>query len=750
MNFNFKIINMMKIFRYFFWFLLILPAGLLQAQIGEGGMWLPNEIKVMEKDMQGMGMQLSADDIWDTTKPSLKDAVVQLGNGCTAEFVSDKGLLFTNHHCGYEAIASVSTPEHNYLDEGFWSKSFSEEIPVTGVDVTVIDNMTDVTSDILKGISEDLSPRERQSAIDKNINAYLKRFDEDEFKHYQIKPFFKGNKYYLIESTTYPDVRLVATPPKSIGKFGGDTDNWMWPRHTGDFSIFRVYAGKHNQPAEYSKDNVPYKPKRFLKINLNGVAVNDFTMVMGFPGRTNEYLTSYAIKQIMDLRDPARYKLRRKTLDILEKHMKKSEDLRLKLTTKHAHLANYWKFFIGESQGLRRFDAVGAKQKYEKEFQNRVNSRPEWQKQYGTLLDDLKKVYNEIEKYQLARDIHGEIWYRNIDLTYAYAVLRGMMSRMQSDKKFYKRNKEEYLKDIMETAYSSFDADTDKEVFAVLMQHYLDNMPPEFINPDFKDIFDKYGAETIAEKIYSESVLRDPQKVKALFDLPPKKFEKAVAGDIAFKLLYLQEMYYYEKTAAYYDLKEKLDDLMRRYMKAQLEVFPDREFSPDANFTMRVAYGRVKGFKPRDAVYYKPFTHLYGVMEKYVPGDEEFDVPLKLRELYKKRDYGRYANYDGYMVVNWLATNHITGGNSGSPVLDANGNLIGLAFDGVWEGVMEDLYYRPEIARSIMVDIRYVLFIIDKFGDDKRLIDELTITKKPAKRNFKRPERPVPPPVMEH
>ncbi len=729
-------------------FLMVTGTG-MRAQKGEGGMWLPNEIKVMEEDMQGMGLQISADDIWNTSKPSLKDAVVQLGNGCTAEFVSDKGLVFTNHHCGYEAIASVSTPEHNYLEDGFWSKSFEEEIPVTGVDVTVIDNMTDVTADILKGVSENLSPRERQSAIDKNIHAYLKRFKEDEFKHYEIKPFFKGNKYYLIESTTYPDVRLVATPPKSIGKFGGDTDNWMWPRHTGDFSIFRVYADKNNKPAKYSKNNVPYKPKRFLKINLNGVAVDDFTMVMGFPGRTNEYLTSYAIQQIMDLRDPARYKLRRKTLDILEKHMKKSEDLRLKLTTKHAHLANYWKFFIGESQGLKKFNAVGAKQAYEKEFQKRVNANPEWKKKYGELLNELKKVYNQIEKYQLARDIHGEIWYRNIDLTYGYAVLRALVSRMQSDKKFYKRNKDEYLQDIMETAYGHFDRETDKEVFTVLMRHYLDNMPQEFINPDFKALLDKAGVENIAEKIYSESVLSDPEKLKKLFDLPAKKFEKAVVNDIAFQILYPQEMYYYDKTAAYYDLKERLDDLMRRYMKAQMEVFPEKEFSPDANFTMRVSYGRVRGFKPRDAVYYKPFTHLYGVIEKYVPGDEEFDVPLKLRQLYEKRDYGRYANFDGTMVVNWLATNHITGGNSGSPVLDGEGNLIGLAFDGVWEGVMEDLYYRPEVARSIMVDIRYVLFIIDKFGGDKRLIDELTIVK-PTKKVRKKPKRVLPPrPVLQ-
>ncbi len=732
--------------RQFFLILLILTGFFAFAQEGEGGMWLPNEIDPMVPDMQRMGSHLKADDIWDTSKPSLKDAVVRIDNGCTAEFVSGKGLLFTNHHCGYEAIASVSTVEHNYLKDGYWSKSFAEEIPVKGMQISVIDNIKDVTQAILQGVNDDMKPSERQSVIDKNINQYLKRFPEKKFKHYEIKPFYKGNKYYLIERTTYPDVRFVATPPASVGKFGGDTDNWMWPRHTGDFSIFRVYAGPHNEPAEYSKRNKPYRPKKFLKINMNGVNVNDFTMVMGFPGSTDEYLTSYAIKQVQDVRDPVREKVREKTLDILKKHMKESEALRLKLAAKFAHLANYWKFFIGESRGLKKFHAVEAKEKYEREFQKRIDANPEWKAKYGNLLPQLKKLYNQIEKYQAATDIHNEIFYRNIDLTIAYAYIRSLLMEVSSDKNALKEKRDEYKKDLREEVYKSFDPQTDKEVFIALMKHYLQVIPKEFISPDFAKLMKERGVENVAELIYSKSIFAHPDELMKLLDASPKKFVKTVTNDIGFAVLYAQELYFHNKVSNYYyQLKDQINELMRKYMKAQMLAFPEKNFPPDANFTMRVSYGKVRGYQPRDAVYYKPFSHLYGVMEKYIPGDDEFDVPQKLIDLYKKKDYGPYANFDGTMVVDFLATNHITGGNSGSPVLDADGNLIGLAFDGVWEGLMEDLYYRNEISRSIMVDIRYVLFIIDKLGNDKHLIQELTFAKKkkPAAKIKDKPVAPV-------
>ena len=713
---------MKKLLYVFIW----LPV-FLQAQKGEGGMWLPNEIYQQEADMKQMGMELSAKDIWNTEQPSLKDAVVQLGNGCTGEFVSEKGLLFTNHHCGYDAIASVSTVEHNYLKDGFWAKSHNDEIPVD-LSVFIVDDMRDVTAEILKNIPENISPRERQSLIDKNINAYLSRFGHQPYKKFQIKPFFKGNKYYLIAMTEYPDVRLVGTPPESIGKFGGDTDNWMWPRHTGDFSIFRVYAGKDNQPAAYSKDNVPYRPKKFLPVTLSGVRPGEFMLVMGFPGRTNAYLTSYAVKQIQDLRDPARVAVRQKTLDVLKKYMEKDPESELKLSSKFASLANYWKFWIGESKGLKKYKAVEAKQQYEAELQRRINAYPLWRQKYGDLLAKLKKWYEKTEKLTVAADIHREIFYRNIDATVNYALLKSLYRLAKNNPSRFEAVKNRYAGYILNDVMKNFHKEADKEIFAVLMAHYLQVIPAEYIAPDFKKEFEQKGAEKVADEFYSRSVLADKEKLKELFRLDASKFVDGLEKDYGFQLLKKQDDYFNEKVLRpLNEMREELNELMRQYMKIQMLAFKDKMFFPDANFTMRVSYGRVKGFKPRDAVVYKPFTHLYGVMEKYIPGDDEFDVPLRLRQLYEKRDYGRYRNFDGTMVVNFLATNHITGGNSGSPVLNGEGQLVGLAFDGVWEGVMEDIYYRPEVARSIMVDIRYVLFIIDKFAKAKNIIDELTI-----------------------
>ncbi len=708
--------------------ILLLPLTLM-AQKGEGGMWLPNEIKKVEADMKQMGMKISAEDIWHTSKPAVKDAVVQLGNGCTAEFVSEKGLLFTNHHCGYAAIASVSSVEHNYLKDGFWAKSFDEEIPVN-LSVHLINNITDVTDIILKNVPEDASARERQSLIDKNIHKFLSKFAKKKFKRYQIKPFFKGNKYYFIESTEYPDVRLVGTPPESIGKFGGDTDNWMWPRHTGDFSIFRVYAAPDNSPAEYAESNVPYKPAKYLEISLNGVEPGDFTIVMGFPGRTNAYLTSYAVKQIQDLRDPARVAVREKTLDVLRKYMEKDPKAELQLSTKFASLANYWKFWIGESKGLKKFNAVKAKEDYEAELQRRIEKNPEWKEKYRDVLAKLKKLYEKTEKLQVAADIHREIFYRNIDATISYALLNSLYRVAKADKKRFDKTKAEIEDYLLNRVLKNYHKDADKEIFAALMDHYLQVIPQDYIAPEFKAEFEN-GAENVAEKLYGESVLADKEKLKELFGKKRKKFIKILEKDYGFNLLKTQDEYFKDKVMRPLSaFNEEMKELMRKYMKIQMLAYPEKVFYPDANFTMRVSYGRVQGYRPRDAVVYKPFTHLYGVMEKYIPGDDEFDVPPKLIELYEKRDYGRYRNTDGTMVVNFLATNHITGGNSGSPVLNADGQLIGLAFDGVWEGVMEDIYYRPEIARSIMVDIRYVLFIIDKYGGAQRLLDELSVKKR--------------------
>ncbi len=713
------------------------------AQKGEGGMWMPNTIKQVESDMQNMGLKITADDIWNNEKPSIKDAVVQLGNGCTAEIMSDKALVFTNHHCGYDAIQKLSTIEHNYLEDGFWANSFKEELPAPGLTVTFIDDIIDVTDQVLKGVTDNMPAKERQSVIDKNIARINKNTPQDRFHNIRIKPFFKGNKYFMIKRTTFRDIRLVGTPPASIGKFGGDTDNWMWPRHTIDFSIFRIYANKDNQPADYSPDNQPYKPKKFFKISLEDLKPNDFTMVIGFPGRTTEYLTSYAVKQKQDLRDPAHVAVREISLGIMDKNMAKDNAVKLKLASKHASLANYWKFWIGESQGLKKFKAVEAKQKFEQEFTKRINQNPELKAKYGQVLPRLKELYAQLEPYAVVQDYASEIFGRNIDLA-QIAMIAGMLEKQSQQRgdTFYKMIKDRYKAYLEKNVLKDFDPKTDQEIFAALIDFYTKKVPADFVSPELKEALTKQTPKELAKKLYSQSMLVSKEGIEKLFSAPTaKEFAKMLNNDPAYKILNAQQKWIDEKISTpVAKINEEINNLMGKYIKAQMLVFPDKLFYPDANFTMRVAYGKIKGFEPRDAVYYKPFSHLYGAIEKYKPNDPEFDLPKKLIELYEKHDYGRYANKkDGTLVTDFLATNHITGGNSGSPILNARGEHIGLAFDGIWEGVMEDVYYRPEIARSIHVTDHAVLFIIDKFANCQHIMKELTIV---DHSNDSKPEKP--------
>ncbi len=721
----------------------------LQAQKGEGGMWMPNTIKQVESDMQGMGMSISADEIWNNDKPSIKDAVVQFGGGCTAEIMSDKGLVFTNHHCGYDAIQKLSTLEHNYLQDGFWANSFEEELPAEGLTVTFIDDIVDVTDQVLEGVTDSMSAKERQSTIDKNINKIKKLTPQDRFHTFTIKPFFKGNKYYMIKKTTYADVRLVGTPPASLGKFGGDTDNWEWPRHTADFSVFRVYADQNNQPAVYSPNNKPYKPKYFFKVNIEDLKPEDFTMVIGFPGRTNEYLTSYAVKQIQDIRDPARVSVREITLGIMDKRMAKDKALKLKLASKHAGLANYWKFWIGESQGLKKFKAVEAKQKFEQDFTNKVNSNPEWKEKYGDILPRLQKLYGQLEPYLTVQDYTSEIFGRNVQLP-SIAMVAGMLEKQSEERgeAFYKMVKDRYKDYIINNMMKNFDKETDKEIFANLLDFYVKNVDSQYISPELKKALENKTPQELVNEWYEKSNLTTKEGIEKLFSKETsKEFTAALNEDPAYKLLIAQQKWIDEKVSNPVNkINTEISALMSKYLKAQMEVYNNKAFYPDANFTMRVSYGRVKGFHPKDAVFYEPFTHGYGILEKYKPGDPEFDLPADVVELLKKKDYGRYASKDGTLITDFLATNHITGGNSGSPILNGRGEHIGLAFDGVWQGIMEDIYYRPEVARSIHVKDNYVLWVIDKVGHCNHIIDELTIVdhsneKQPVKEVKKKKRR---------
>jgi len=726
-------------------FLFLLSLKVL-AQEGEGGMWMPNTISVVEADMKKMGSKLTAADIWSNSTPSIKDAVVQLGNGCTAEVMSNKGLIFTNHHCGYDAIQKLSTLEHNYLEEGFWAKSLDEELHAKGLTVTFIDDMIDVTDKVLKGVTDEMTAKERQSAIDKNIANIKKEVKQDKFHTIKIKPFFKGNQYFMIKRITFYDIRLVGTPPASLGKFGGDTDNWMWPRHTIDFSIFRIYADKNNQPADFSPDNQPYQPKKFFKINLDDLQEDDFTMIVGFPGRTTQYLTSYAVAQKQDLSNPAHVAIRDISLKIMDEKMAKDPAMKLKLASKHASLANYWKFFIGESQGLKKFKAVEAKQKYEDEFTKRIMANPEWKNKYSQVLPQLKEQYQKLEPYLVPQVYTSEIFGRNIDLPTVISIINQLYTNAKSqggDLYFNfvtptgKKVKELYKDYIVNHIMKDYDQQTDKEIFSALIDFYVKNVDKKYISPELQNALLKKSPQELAEYLYKNSLLTEQKNINKLFETEKfEEFEKAINNDPAYKL-FTAQLNWTDQTLSkpVNEIKAKIDELMRLYMKAQMEVFSERPFYPDANFTMRVAYGKVKGFEPRDAVYYKAFSHGYGMLEKYKPGDIEFDLPKDYVKMLKDKDYGKYASKNGNLVVDFLSTNHITGGNSGSPVLNAYGDHIGLAFDGVWEGLMEDVYFRPEVARSITVKNNVVLFVIDKYAKSDHIMKELTIVSRKSEKN---------------
>ena len=503
----------------------VLFQVILTAQEGEGGMWMPNTLKQVEKDMQQMGLKISADDIWNNNKPGIKDAIVQLGNGCTAEIMSNKALVFTNHHCGYDAIQKLSTIENNYLDNGYWANSFQEELPAEGLTVTFIDDIIDVTEKVLNGVNLQLKPEERQSIIDKNINQLDKETPQDRFHTIEIKPFFKGNKYFMIKKTTFYDIRLVGTPPASLGKFGGDTDNWQWPRHTADFSVFRVYADANNNPAMYSPENKPYTPKYSLKINLDDLQEEDFTMVIGFPGRTTEYLTSYAVKMKQDLHNPARVAVRERTLAIMDKNMANNETLKLKLASKHASLANYWKFWIGESQGLKKFKAVEAKESFENEFTNRVNKSRKYKIAYGTLLPRLKELYAQLEPYAVVQDYTSEIFNRNTDLPTVVTITNMLVERVaQNGEGVYGQMKDRFKSYLLENVLNNFDAKTDKQIFASLLDLYLQKVDKEFISPELAEALQGKTPQQLAEEIYSQTNLASSKGIEDLFNT--SSFEK--------------------------------------------------------------------------------------------------------------------------------------------------------------------------------------------------------------------------------
>jgi len=691
----------------------------LQINAQQGGMWIPSLLEGMnEKEMKSLGSQLSAKDIYDVNHSSLKDAIVHFNGGCTSEIISDSGLLLTNHHCGYGAIQSHSSVEHDYLENGFWAKTMNDELPNKGMVATLIIRIDDITKDVLKDIPASASLKEQQQLIDQHINKAKEKAKKESWQDLKVKSMFDGNQYLLFVTETFKDIRLVGAPPTSIGKFGSDTDNWMWPRHTGDFSLFRIYANKKNQPADYSEDNVPYDPKHFLPISLDGVSENDFTMVFGFPGRTSEYLPSVAIDQIVNKLNPPKIKIREESLKIVDGYMRTDATIKIQYASKFARIANYWKKWIGESQGLTKSKAVEKKQALEVEFQEKNKNKPE----YASLLNDFDKLYNDIEEVAVARDYWNEVVYRNVEILNATVKLYRFERKILKNPNAIEKERT-ILLNSYRGFYKNYSADVDQDVFEKLLTLYKDESPQAYLSESLKSA----NISELSKLMYTSSSLTNLEAMTTMLSGSSDEVIKKINEDPGYAFgKTLVDNFYQNIDLKYQDLNLQIKAVQKVYMKALIETFPDERFFPDANGTLRVTYGKVKGYQPKDAVVYEPVSYLEGVLEKYQPGDYEFDVPEKLIELYNNKDYGDYG-VDGKMPVNFIGTNHTTGGNSGSPAIDANGNLIGLNFDRVWEGTMSDYNYDPEICRNIMVDARYILFIVDKFADSQRLIDEMKL-----------------------
>jgi hypothetical protein len=699
--------------------------------LADEGMWLPQLLQALnEKDMKKMGLKINAADIYNINKGSLKDAIVSFGGFCTAEVISDKGLLLTNHHCGFDAIQNHSSLQNNYIRDGFWAYNNGQELPNPGLFATFIISIDDVTTVVLNNVTADLTESQRQSIIDKNIAAYKATIKKETYHDVLIRPFFEGNKYYMFVTETYKDVRLVGAPPSAIGNFGKDTDNWMWPRHTGDFSMFRIYAGKDNKPAAYSPDNVPYKPHRSLNISLSGVKEGDFTMVFGFPGRTNEYLHSAAVAQIMNVSDLAKIGIREKALQVLNGFMRKDEQIKIQYAAKYAGIENAYKKWKGEVLGLRSSDAVGRKKALEASFEKIVLNNPAMNVAYADLLNKLEQAYKDMEPFGYARDYYTEITGK-IELFSIAAMGIGLANANNKGKEAYLTALKE-VKDDAVKVYGEYNASVDQKLFEVLMEMYVKDQPAANVSPVLQQLLsaNSNSMSAVAANIYSKSAFTSAAKFGALLDSVTIKGVTTITSDPALVLFNDMVKTYGENIRPKLnELQASINQLQRRYMQAQMDVFTQKVFYPDANSTLRLTYGNVKGYKARDAVQYDFYTYLDGVMEKYKPGDYEFDVPQKLIDLYAKKDFGAYAS-NGRMPVCFIAANHTTGGNSGSPALDAYGNLIGLNFDRVWEGTMSDINYNKDICRNIMVDIRYVLFIVDKFAGAKNIIDELKLVNK--------------------
>ena len=705
---------------------------LQKAVLADEGMWIPLLIeKYNIKLMQEKGFKLSAEDIYSVNKACMKDAIVHFGGGCTGELISPDGLLITNHHCGYGQIQRHSTLEHDYLTNGFWAMSAAEELPNPGLTVTFLKRMEDVTDPVLAGVSDKMSSEERDKRISSNIDAIIARAVEGNGYTAVVRPFFMGKQYFLFVNEVFRDVRLVGAPPSAIGKFGGETDNWVWPRHTGDFSLFRVYAGRDNKPAAYSAENVPYKPAYFFPVSVKGIKEGDFTMVFGYPGATSEYVPSYHIEMVKNFVNPKMIDIRTRKIDIMEEAMKSDPLIRIQYSAKKSGLANSWKKWIGENQGLDRMSTIEKKKEYEKKLTDWINSDPDLASKYGKVLPAYKELYDKLKEYNLVFSYTNEVFFNSGAEAVGFARNFSTLEELVKNKEDQDRitAAKINLESVASAFFRNYNVDTDRKLFAAVMELYGNNIDESWLAPEYVKLRKSCQGdfEKLADQLYRKTIFADEAKFRAFVSSYNGSSAAKLAKDPFYMLVNsVNDLIAERVRPELAKLNLELQKLNADYMTLQIAYASDKVFYPDANSTLRVTYGTVQGYYSKDAVYYTYYTTLKGIMEKDNPEIYDYNVPEKLRKLYRSGDFGKYTQ-GGEVPVCFIANNHTSGGNSGSPVINADGHLIGINFDRAWEGVASDLAYNPDQSRNISLDIRYVLFIIDKFAGAGYLLNEMKI-----------------------